>query len=43
MSTQPEIAVYYDVSNDFFRLWLDKRMIQIALRRVDEYYSIYLL
>lgn len=27
MSTQAEIAVSYDVSNDFFRLWLDKRMI----------------
>lgn len=26
MSTQQEIAVSYDVSNDFFRLWLDKRM-----------------
>jgi cyclopropane-fatty-acyl-phospholipid synthase len=27
LSTQAEIAVSYDVSNDFFRLWLDKRMI----------------
>jgi cyclopropane-fatty-acyl-phospholipid synthase len=27
MSTQQEIAVSYDVANDFFRLWLDKRMI----------------
>lgn len=27
MSIQAEIAVSYDVSNDFFRLWLDKRMI----------------
>ncbi|MBG1261232.1 class I SAM-dependent methyltransferase [Nostoc commune] len=27
MSTQAEIAVSYDVSNDFFRLWLDERMI----------------
>lgn len=27
MSTQQEIAVSYDVSNNFFRLWLDKRMI----------------
>ncbi len=27
MSTQAEIAVSYDVSNEFFRLWLDKRMI----------------
>ena len=26
MSTQEQIAVSYDVSNDFFRLWLDKRM-----------------
>jgi cyclopropane-fatty-acyl-phospholipid synthase len=26
MSTQQELAVTYDVSNDFFRLWLDKRM-----------------
>lgn len=26
MSTQPEIQVSYDVGNDFFRLWLDKRM-----------------
>ncbi|AFY47232.1 methyltransferase, cyclopropane fatty acid synthase [Nostoc sp. PCC 7524] len=27
MATQTEIAVSYDVDNDFFRLWLDKRMI----------------
>jgi cyclopropane-fatty-acyl-phospholipid synthase len=27
LSTQAEIAVSYDVSNEFFRLWLDKRMI----------------
>ncbi len=27
MSTQADIAVTYDVSNDFFRLWLDERMI----------------
>ena len=27
MSTQRELAVTYDVSNDFFRLWLDERMI----------------
>ncbi|MDD5581348.1 MAG: class I SAM-dependent methyltransferase [Methylobacter sp.] len=27
MSTQQQLAVTYDVSNDFFRLWLDKRMI----------------
>ena len=27
MSNQQEIAVSYDVANDFFRLWLDKRMI----------------
>ncbi|MEH2395691.1 MAG: class I SAM-dependent methyltransferase [Nostoc sp.] len=27
MSTQAEIAVSSDISNDFFRLWLDKRMI----------------
>ncbi len=27
MSTQSDIAVTYDVSNEFFRLWLDKRMI----------------
>lgn len=26
MSTQAEVEVSYDVSNDFFRLWLDKRM-----------------
>lgn len=26
MSTQEQIAVSYDVSNEFFRLWLDKRM-----------------
>lgn len=26
MSTQQEIAISYDVSNEFFRLWLDKRM-----------------
>jgi cyclopropane-fatty-acyl-phospholipid synthase len=26
MSTQQELSVTYDVSNDFFRLWLDKRM-----------------
>ncbi|HVF56840.1 MAG TPA: class I SAM-dependent methyltransferase [Pyrinomonadaceae bacterium] len=26
MSTQEDIAVSYDVSNDFFRLWLDARM-----------------
>ncbi len=27
MSTQADIAVTYDVSNEFFRLWLDRRMI----------------
>lgn len=27
MSTAADIAVTYDVSNEFFRLWLDKRMI----------------
>ncbi len=27
MSTQAELAVSYDVSNDFFQLWLDKRML----------------
>ncbi|MGB9181667.1 MAG: cyclopropane-fatty-acyl-phospholipid synthase family protein [Pyrinomonadaceae bacterium] len=27
MSTQEDIAVTYDVSNDFFNLWLDERMI----------------
>jgi cyclopropane-fatty-acyl-phospholipid synthase len=27
VSTQRELAVTYDVSNDFFRLWLDERMI----------------
>jgi cyclopropane-fatty-acyl-phospholipid synthase len=27
LSTKEEIAVSYDVSNDFFRLWLDKRMV----------------
>lgn len=27
MSTKEDIAVTYDVSNDFFRLWLDRRMI----------------
>src|SRR5438105_15807441 len=26
VSTQEELAISYDVSNDFFRLWLDKRM-----------------
>ena len=26
MSTQEDIAVTYDVSNDFFKLWLDRRM-----------------
>ncbi len=26
-STQAQIAVSYDVSNDFFRLWLDERMV----------------
>lgn len=26
MSTQEQVEVSYDVSNDFFRLWLDKRM-----------------
>jgi cyclopropane-fatty-acyl-phospholipid synthase len=26
MSTKSEISVSYDVGNDFFRLWLDKRM-----------------
>lgn len=26
MSTQAEVQVSYDVSNEFFRLWLDKRM-----------------
>lgn len=26
MSTQEEVEVSYDVSNEFFRLWLDKRM-----------------
>lgn len=26
MSTQAQLAVTYDISNDFFRLWLDKRM-----------------
>jgi cyclopropane-fatty-acyl-phospholipid synthase len=26
VSTQAELAVTYDVSNDFFRLWLDERM-----------------
>ena len=26
MSTKPEVAVSYDVSNEFFRLWLDERM-----------------
>ena len=26
MSTQAEVEVSYDVSNEFFRLWLDKRM-----------------
>ena len=25
-STQEEIQVSYDVSNEFFRLWLDERM-----------------
>ena len=27
MSTREDIAVTYDVANDFFRLWLDERMI----------------
>ena len=27
MSTKQDISVSYDVSNDFFRLWLDERMI----------------
>jgi cyclopropane-fatty-acyl-phospholipid synthase len=27
LSTREDIAVTYDVSNDFFRLWLDQRMI----------------
>lgn len=27
MSTKADIAVTYDVSNDFFKLWLDRRMI----------------
>ena len=27
MSTQADIEVTYDVSNDFFSLWLDRRMI----------------
>ena len=27
MSTQEQLAVSYDVSNDFYRLWLDQRMI----------------
>ncbi len=27
MSTKADIAVTYDLSNDFFRLWLDRRMI----------------
>lgn len=27
MSTQEDIAVTYDVSNDFFKLWLDRRMV----------------
>ena len=26
MSTQAEVQVSYDVGNEFFRLWLDKRM-----------------
>ncbi len=26
MSTQEEVEVSYDVSNEFFRLWLDERM-----------------
>ena len=26
MSTQAEVEVSYDVSNEFFRLWLDERM-----------------
>jgi cyclopropane-fatty-acyl-phospholipid synthase len=26
MSTQAEVQVSYDISNEFFRLWLDKRM-----------------
>src|SRR5690625_1474180 len=26
MSTQTEVEVSYDVSNDFFRLWLDEKM-----------------
>ena len=27
MSTQEQLAVSYDISNDFYRLWLDQRMI----------------
>ena len=26
MSNQQEVEVSYDVSNDFFRLWLDEKM-----------------
>lgn len=26
MSTQDEVEVSYDVSNEFFRLWLDEKM-----------------
>src|SRR4051812_30451803 len=39
-STQSDVAVTYDVGNDFFRLWLDKRMnYSCAVFEDTEHYS----